>query len=308
MIDTAVRFGPRETGLLFLLASMWGLSFLYIEVALEAVAPIWIVVARVTIGAIVLLLVLVIRRGSLPRDPRIWGHLAILGVLNNAVPWTAVAYAQQSLSSGQTALLMAMVPTSTLLISVTIRLERLNSLKIAGLLTALTGVGLMVADDLSNPGRVLAMLTVLGATVLYAIGSVYAKRTVSGRVPPLTLATGQVLSSAILWLPVGFLVAPPPGAEALQWQVVASLLALGSLGTGFAFLVFYVLIERVGATNATMVTYLVPVIAVVAGIVVLGERLGVLVLAGGVFVGFGIWLTQRGSPRAPAEALARAPR
>jgi drug/metabolite transporter (DMT)-like permease len=291
--------------LLALLASMWGFSFLFIEVALEAVAPIWIVVARTSIGAIALLIVLTMRGAKLPHDVTTWGHLALLGVLNNAIPWTAVAYAQQYLESGQTALLMAMVPTSTLLISVTIRLERLNGLKIAGLLVALAGVGLMVAEDLSNPGRLVAMLVVISATVLYAIGSVYAKRNVSGRVPPLTLATGQVMSAAILWLPIGFVVAAPPGADALTWPIMLSLVSLGALGTGFAFLIFYMLIERVGATNTTMVTYLVPVVAVIAGIVILGERLSPLVLAGGALVGCGIWLTQRGSPRAPAEALSR---
>ena len=308
MIDTAVRFGPRETGLLLLLASMWGFSFLFIEVALEAVAPVWIVVARTSIGAVALLVVLAARGASLPSDLRTWGHVAVLGVLNNAVPWTAVAYAQQYLESGQTALLLALVPTSTLLISVAVRIERLNTLRVAGLLVALSGVGLMVADDLGNPGRVIAMLVVMAATVLYAIGSVYAKRTVSGRIPPLTLASGQVLSAAVLWLPVGFLVAPFPGPEALQWQIIGSLIALGSLGTGFAFLVFYILIERVGATNTTMVTYLIPVVAVIAGIVLLGERLGLLVLAGGALVGCGIFLTQRGSPRAPAEAIAKVAR
>lgn len=304
----SARFGPAETSLLLLLASMWGLSFLYIEVALDAVEPIWIVVARTTIGAAVLLMVLAARRGALPRGRRTWMHLALLGVMNNAIPWTAVSYAQQSLTSGQTALLMALVPMSTLLISMSIGLERLNALRLTGLLLALSGVGLMVAEDLDDPGRITAMMIVLGATLLYAAGSVYAKKTVSGRIPPLTLATGQVVSAAVLWLPLGLLVAPAPGSDALHWPIVGSLLALGGLGTGAAFLVFYTLIERVGATNTTMVTYLIPVIAVIAGVVILGERIGPLALLGALLVGGGIWLGQRGSPRAPVDVMIRTPR
>lgn len=287
---------------------MWGLSFLFIEVALEVVPPLWIVAARVTIGATVLLLIVAVRRVAMPRDLRMWGNLVLLGVMNNAVPWTAVAYAQRSLPSGLTALLMAMVPMSTLLVSVTVGLERITPLRLTGLLVSLGGVALIVVGDVDDVGRLVAVSVVLAATVLYASGTVYAKRKVSGQLSPLALATGQVLSTALLLIPVALLFAPIPDLAALTPAIVGSLSALGALGTGIAFLVFYSLIERVGATNATMVTYLVPVVAVIAGVVILGERLSPAALAGGAVVVIGIYLTQRALPKSAEEAFERAHR
>jgi drug/metabolite transporter (DMT)-like permease len=288
-------YGPRETVLLLVLSGMWGLSFLFIEFALDGLTPLWIVAARTVVGGVVLLVILRARHGALPRRLRVWRHLLVLGSVNNALPWAGVAWAQQELPSGLTALLMALVPTSTLLVAAAIGQERLTRIRLVGLLLALGGVGLIVAGDVDQPGRVLAVAVVVVATVLYAVGAVYAKRHVSGTLPPLALATGQVIAAATVTTPVAFAVDGLPGAQALDGAVLGAVLALGVFGTGLAFLVFYVLIERVGATNATMTTYLIPVVAVVAGALVLDERLAVTALAGGALIGIGIWLSQRSS-------------
>jgi drug/metabolite transporter (DMT)-like permease len=299
----ADRYGPRETLVLVALSTMWGLSFLFIELALEGLGPLWIVAGRTVIGGLVLLTVLWARRRSLPTGWSTWRHLIVLGTVNNALPWAGVAWAQQSLPSGLTALLMALVPTSTLLVSTAVGLERMTRRRVAGLLLALGGVGLIVGGDVDQPGRVAAVAVVVVATVLYAIGAVYAKRFVSGTLPPLTLATGQVLAAGAVTLPVALLVDGLPGREGLTASVVASVAALGVLGTGFAFLLFYVLIERVGATNATMTTYLIPLVAVVAGALFLSERLGLAALVGGALIGLGIWLSQRSAPPSPIELV-----
>jgi drug/metabolite transporter (DMT)-like permease len=233
----------------------------------------------------------------------VWRHLLVLGTVNNALPWAGVAWAQQSLPSGLTALLMALVPTSTLLVSTAIGLERMTRRRIAGLVVALGGVALIVLGDLDQPGRLLAVAVVVVATVLYATGAVYAKRFVSGTLPALSLATGQVLTAATVTVPVALAVDGLPDADALTAPVLGAVTALGVLGTGLAFLLFYVLIERVGATNATLTTYLIPVVAVVAGAVVLGERLGAAALGGGLLIGFGIWLSQRSAPPAPIDLV-----
>jgi drug/metabolite transporter (DMT)-like permease len=297
------RYGPRETLLLLTLSAMWGLSFLFIEFALAGLTPLWIVTARTLTGGIVLLVILRLRQRRLPRGWTVWRHLLILGSVNNALPWAGVAWAQQELPSGLTALLMALVPTSTLLVAAAIGLERLTRIRVVGLLLALGGVGLIVAGDLDQPGRVLAVATVVVATVLYAIGAVYAKRHVSGTLPPLALATGQVIAAATVTTPIALAVDGLPGPEALEASVLGAVLALGLFGTGLAFLVFYVLIERVGATNATMTTYLIPLVAVVAGALVLDERLGFSALAGGALIGTGIWLSQRSSSRTAVDLV-----
>jgi drug/metabolite transporter (DMT)-like permease len=297
------RYGPRETALLLALSSMWGLSFLFIEFALDGLTPLWIVAGRTLVGGIVLLAILRWRHRVLPRGWSVWRHLLVLGSVNNALPWAGVAWAQQELPSGLTALLMALVPTSTLLVATAIGQERLTRVRMLGLLLALGGVGLIVAGDLDQPGRVAAVAVVIVATVLYAIGAVYAKRHVSGTLPPLALATGQVIAAATVTTPVAMVVDGLPGAQAMDPAVLGAVTALGVFGTGLAFLVFYVLIERVGATNATMTTYLIPLVAVVAGAVVLDERLALTAIAGGGLIGLGIWLSQRSSSPSVVELV-----
>jgi drug/metabolite transporter (DMT)-like permease len=293
-------FGPVDVFMLLLLSSMWGLSFLFVELALRELGPVWIVAGRTVVGGLVLVVLLHLRGRRLPTSLRLWGHLLVLGVLNNAVPWTALAWAQQSLPSGLTALLMAIVPTSTLLVSALVGLERITGMRMVGLLLALSGVGAIVAEDLEQPGRVVAVLAVVAATVLYASGAVYAKSFVSGKLPPLVLATGQVLSAAVFTLPVALMFdATRPVLSELTSTTLVAVGLLGSLGTGFAFLLFYMLIERVGATNATMTTYLIPLVAIAAGAVVLGERLGLAAAIGGALIVSGIWLAQRGTRAAP---------
>ena len=297
MIPSSPRgFGPIETLLLLALSSMWGLSFLFVELALRELGPVWIVAGRTGVGGSVLVVLLHLRGRRLPTVPRMWGHLLVLGVINNAVPWTALAWAQQSLPSGLTALLMAIVPTSTLLVSALVGLERITRRRLIGLLLALAGVGAIVADDLEQPGRVVAVLVVVAATILYASGAVYAKTYVSGNLPPLVLATGQVLSAAVVTIPVALLFDPVrPVLSELTSTTLIAVGLLGALGTGFAFLLFYMLIERVGATNATMTTYLIPLVAIIAGALVLDERLGLAAAIGGGLIVTGIWLAQRGT-------------
>jgi drug/metabolite transporter (DMT)-like permease len=299
----ARAFTPRDTALLLSLGAMWGLSFLFIELALRGLTPLWIVSGRTLTGAVFLLAVLQVRRQPLPRDRRLWLHLAVLGVVSNALPWAAVAWAQQAIPSGLAALIMALVPSSTLVVSVLVGMERFNRFRVVGLALALGGVGLTVAGDLGDPGRVLAIVTVVGATLFYAAGAVYAKRFVSGVASPLTVATGQVLSAGVVSTLVAALVEPAPALARLSATVVGATAALGVLGTGGAFLLFYMLVERVGATNTTLVTYLIPLVAVVAGAVVLGERLTPAAMAGGLMIGLGIWLAQRGARPDPVERL-----
>ncbi len=294
--DTSLRYGPREVAALLVLSGSWGLSFLFIGVALRGLTPLWIVAGRTAVGGVVLLVALRVTGHHLPRSWSTWRHLLIIGSITNALPWSAVAWAQQSLPSGLTALLMALVPLSTLLVSAAIGAESLTRARTGGLVLALIGVGLIVAGDLDEAGRLVAILAVVGATMMYALGTVYARRHLSGRWPPLVLATGQVLTATAVAVPVAVLASGPPETSATAPQVVVAVLALGIFGTGLAFLLFYLLIERVGATNATLTTYLIPLVAVSAGAVVLGERLHPGAIAGGLTIGVGIWLTQRVVP------------
>lgn len=299
---TASSFTAPDLGLFVALALTWGLSFVFIKTAVAEVSPLWIVAVRTIVGATVLLVILRLRGRTLPRDPRVWGHLVVLAIIGNTVPWAGVAWAQQFIPSGLTSVVNSLVPASTLAIAAGIGLERLTRHRIIGLVLAMTGTVIVVAGELGAPGGAAAILVVVIATTLYGASAVYTKRFVSDRHPPLVLATGQVLAAAVMILPVAWIVGPTPAWSTLSGGVVGSLAALGALGTGMAFLLFYVLIARVGATNATMVTYVTPVIGLVAGWLLLDERFGGNVIIGAAVIIVGIWLAQRQVAPAHADA------
>ena len=301
----ARAFRANDLALLMLLSSFWGLSFLFINVALRHVQPLWIVAARTLVGAATIgaLAVLVdIRRHDRAPSARVWLHLLVLATFNNAVPWTAVTYAQRNLPSGTVALLMAVVPTSTLLVAAAVGLERLTPIRLGGLLLALLGVAIIATSEGIGEGRGVGIVAVLVATLLYAASSVYIKRFVSGVIPPLRLATGQVLLAGIIVLPVAWAVeGRPPAVGTIPASALVALLALGALGTGFAYYLFYELIHRVGATNTSMTAYLVPLVGVVAGALVLDERLGWSAAVGGALIATGIWASQQRMPPADLD-------
>lgn len=284
-------FTNVDAGLTIVLALMWGVSFLFIKVAVDDVGPAWVVAGRTTVGAATLAVILLVRGRRYPTGRDTWRHLAVLGLLSNMLPWLLLAWAEQSIPSGLTAVLNALTPSMTLAVAVAIGLERLTRSRVLGLLLALAGTTLAVWRELGADGGLLPVLGIVLATVLYGVGAVYAKRHVSGRFGPLQLAAGQVLVSAVVTT-VGALVFTglPHGLEV---DSAGSLLGLGALGTGLAFLIFYRLLDSVGATSATLVTYLIPVVGLVAGAVVLGERFGPNVLVGLVVIIAGIWVAQR---------------
>lgn len=296
---TTSSFTPGDAGLFLLLTAMWGLSFLFIKVAVGAFSPLWVVALRTAVGATVLLAIVGLRGRRLPPPGRIWLHLLVLAAIGNAVPWGAIAWAQQAIPSGLASVVNSLVPASTLLVAAATGVERLTLRRAVGLLVALGGTVVVVSGEVGAPDRFVSVLVVAAATVMYGAASVYAKRFVSGAAPALTIATGQVALAALLSLPLAVAVGPEPDLTAVSPEVVGATLALGALGTGFAFLLFYVLIDRVGPTNTTMVTYLMPVVGVIAGALVLDERFGVHVLVGGAVTVAGIWLAQRHPAPAP---------
>jgi drug/metabolite transporter (DMT)-like permease len=306
--DVRSTFAPKDVAVLASLAAMWGLSFLFIKVAVEVVSPLWIVAARCAVGGVILVLILRLRGAKLPRGRRIWIDLTILAALGNAVPWGLMAWATQYLPSGLVAVINALAPSSTLIIAILVGLEAPSLRRAIGLVIALTGTALAVSSSLGAPGTLIAVVTVGLATVCYGAGSVYAKQRVSGRYPPLAIATGQVLMAAAMSIPVAAVAAPFPVVAEMTPAIWGSLLALGVFGTGLAFRAFYTLIASVGATNTVMVTYLIPVVALIAGALLLNEPVTFVVVAGTALTIFGIWLAQRQRSVSPSQQVTEVPR
>ena len=303
---TAPSTRPLGTAAMFVaLALTWGASFLFIKVGLEGLTPQQVVWARLVLGAAALLVLSTVTRSPLPRDPRVWGHLLVVALLLCVVPFTLFAWAEKRVSSGLASILNATTPLQTMLVAlVALPQERLTRERAAGLLLGFAGVLTVLAvwsgaagGDL--PGKVAC----LAATASYGVAFVYLRRFVAGRgVPALTLATVQVgLGAAVLLAATPWVAGPAPH---LTWRVVGSMVLLGVAGTGLAYVWNTAIVARWGATNASTVTYLTPLVGVLLGIVVLGENatwnqpVGALVVGAGVLVAQGRLGSLAGRPRA----------
>ncbi len=297
---TTPSFGMRDGALLLLLALVWGNSFLFIKTAVAVVPAPWIVTIRMTLGTLLLFAIAVATRQRGPRDLRSVGVLALIGILGSALPWYGQAWAQQFLDSGLVAVLNACTPVATLILAVLLGQERLYLNRVVGLAVAVTGtlivVGLEVRAGRSTMALVMAVLSTIG----YALAGVMTREHVSGRISnvwaaAIQLGCGVLFLGPFTWATHG----PPP--LSLPPAVAGSLLALGLLGTGFAFLIFFSLLQRVGATNTSLVTYLVPVVGLFSGALVRGERYGANVFVGALAMIGGVWLAQRAPKRGGAN-------
>lgn len=294
-------FTAVDVALFALLAGAWGLSFLFIKVSVEALSPLYVVAGRTTIGGAVLYAILRARGRRLPRGRTTWAHLLVLATIGNALPWGLVAWAQQTVPSGLASVVNSLVPASTLAVGAAVGVESLTLRRVVGLGLAIGGTVIVVQGELAAPERLLGLVIIALATVMYGAATVYAKRYMSGRHRPLAIAAGQVILAGALSLPVAAIVGPTPVWSDLGVSVIASITVLGAVGTGLAFLLYYSLIDRVGPTNTTMVTYVMPVIGLAAGALLLDETFGAHVLLGGVVIIAGIWLAQRTGGRATAQ-------
>lgn len=286
-----------------LLTAIWGASFLLIKVGLEALAPLHIVLGRMVSGALVLLAVVAVRREALPRDPRLWAHAAVAATLLNTAPFTLFAYAEQRIPSGVTAICNATTPLFTLLVAlVALPQERPTARRSAGLVLGFAGVfvvlgawhGVATGPD---PRGVMLALT---AAACYGIGGVYLRRHLSGtQFSALALSTVQLVIGALEVALVAPLVTRAP--LHLPPRALLAVLALGVLGTAFAYTLQHALIRMAGATFTSTVTYGIPLVSIALGVVVLGEDLAWHVPIGAAIIIAGAVLS-RAAPR-PTEPL-----
>jgi drug/metabolite transporter (DMT)-like permease len=273
---------------LFLLAFIWGWSFLFIKVAVGGMTPPTVAAIRVGLGAVVLLGVVRARRMALPSGWVWWRHFAVVAVAGSALPFTLLAWGEEHVSSALTAVLNASTPLFAAALAGLLVRERLRPLQLGGLVLGFVGVA--VAAGLG--GRDLAASSRWGeaasvaAAACYALAFTYTRRYLSV-LPPLVGATGQLVTAAVLLLPAAVATSVRNGFDLTPRRALAVGL-LGVLGTGFAYTLSYRLIADVGPTRAAVVTYLIPVVAVTVGAVFLHERFSLRLVMGGVLIVAGI--------------------
>lgn len=276
-----------------LLALTWGASFLFVAIALEGLSPAQVVLGRLVTGAVALAVICLVGRHRLPPFGRIWGHLLVVGLLLCVVPFLLFAWAQQDISSGLASIYNATTPLMTMLVSLlALREERPTRDRTLGIIVGFLGVLIVLGPwNGLGGGTALAQLACLGATASYGAAFVYLRRFVSPRgLAAIPVATVQVGLGAVVMLAIAPAVAITP--VSLSVPVVLAVLALGALGTGLAYVWNTNIVGAWGATNASTVTYLTPVVGVVLGVIVLAEQLSWNEPVGAVIVVLGIAITQ----------------
>jgi drug/metabolite transporter (DMT)-like permease len=285
------------------LSAIWGSSFLFIKVSVVELHPVYVTLGRVALGAATMLLLVVILRDRLPCGWRIWGHLVVAGVIGVALPFTLFGYGEQRIPSLLAGIWNATTPLVALpLAALVFRTEQFTLRKAAGIALGFGGVLLVLGVWRGVGGAVLTgQLMCFGAAGCYGVAIPYLRRFVTTqRSSGLALVAGQMVAATAVMAVVAPLTGgPAPVVTRLPADVIGSMAALGVLGTGFAFLIHYRNIRLVGASAASLVTYLVPLFAVLAGVLVLGEPLawyqpvGTLVVFSGIAIMQGVPVPRR---------------
>ena len=292
MTNSAPTINLTSGLLLAALATVWGGSFFFAEIALREVPPLTITLHRVFWAVPVLLAIVWIKRIKVPVCPRAWLCYLVMGALNNAIPFSLIFWGQTHIDSGLASILngttavFGAVVAGILLVD-----EPLTPRKILGALTGLLGVAaIMGVDALTHfDPQNLGQIAILGAALSYAFASVWAKRYLSDY-PPMMNALGMLVGATLLMMPAVLVLEGPP-SFALSPDVWASLMAVAILSTALAYLLYFEILIRAGSANLMLVTLLIPPVAVGLGYVFLGERLDGEAWIGFAMIALGLAIT-----------------
>ncbi len=265
-------------GLLLALSAIWGSSFLFIKLGVDELEPAVVAFGRLLVGVAILLPIAAARGGLGLLRPHL-RTVAVLGALNNALPFWLLGFAETRIDSGLAAVIQAAAPIFTVVLAIRLDpTQRATGARLAGIGVGFVGVALLVG--MQSGGQVVGALAVLGAALCYAVSALFAG-TRGRSVPTLHLAAGQLACGMLLIAPIGLLQLPAaaPGVDTLL-----AVAALGALGSALAYVLYFALIARAGASRAILVTYLVPAFALVYGAAFLDEQVTATALGGLVLV------------------------
>jgi drug/metabolite transporter (DMT)-like permease len=291
--------GASWAWLLFLvLGFLWGSSYLWIKIGLEnGLPPLTLIAGRLTLGALFLATVVGIARQELPRSARMYGHLLVMAIVNIVVPFILITVGEQSIDSALASIINATVPLAVIVLApLFLPDERITLARVAGLALGFAGVILLVAPDLVNlsSSDLTGELMMVGSSIAYAIGNVYARRNVHG-LRPMIPALFQVSFAAAIIVPLALVVDRPFERVHPTPEAFLAVAWLGILGSGFAYLCYFTILQRWGATRTSMVAYLLPVVGIALGALVLAEAITLNRVGGTLLVIAGIALVNSGT-------------
>lgn len=279
-----------------ILSILWGGSFFFVEIAVQGLPVLTVVWCRVALAAGILAIVIRAMGAAFPARAD-WPALAVMGLLNNLLPFTLFVLALGQITGSLAAILNATTPLFTVIVAhLATQDERVTPAKIFGLLIGFAGVVLMMGTA-GHSGEVWAKLACLLAACSYGFASIWGRRFRARGLAPLSTAFGQVAASAVMLFPVWVLVDQPWALAAPSGQVMAAVVGLAGLSTALAYLLFFRILASAGATQISLVTFLVPVSATALGALILGERLGLLQIAGFLLILTGLLAINRRGQR-----------
>jgi drug/metabolite transporter (DMT)-like permease len=283
----------KEWGYLLLLSVLFGGSFFFVGVAVEEVPTFSIVVIRVGIAAVVLHAVNILFGSRIGWNRELWISFFVMAVLNNVIPFSLIVWGQENVASGIASVLNASAPLFGVVVTQFLTQdEKMTAVRVIGVITGFAGVTVMIGfEAFKSLGiELLAPLAIVFATLSYAFASVYGRNFRKHGVPPLQSAVGQVTASTVVLIPLALAIDQPWIWSMPGFNTWLALFGLGALSTALAFVVYFRILATAGANNLLLVTFLIPVTAILLGIVVLEEELlfrhapGMLLIALGLAI------------------------
>ena len=282
--------GLNQWLMLITLSILWGGSFFFVEVALNDLPAFSIVAFRVVISAAVLWAVVFMLKLPIPKSMGIWAAFLVMGLLNNAIPFSLITWGQVQVSAGLASILNAAVPFFTVIVAgVLLPDEKISPLKVIGVLIGFFGVAVMIG----LPGTqadyyVLAQFAILASGLSYAFATTYGRRFKRLGVHPIVLAGAQAIAASLVMIPIALSVDGVPSFNTIGLSSILALLGLGVVSTAIAYILFFKILESAGAVNVSLVTLLIPISAILLGVFILQERLEVIHLIGMGLIAIGL--------------------
>ncbi len=284
------KMGGKEWLILIILSVFWGGSFFFVEIVLKELPTLTIVALRVAIAAIVLWGVVLSLNLNVSKSPKLWFSFILMGLLNNAIPFSLITWGQTQIISSLASILNAAMPFFTIIVArLLLPDEKVSVLKVAGVVIGFTGVTVMIGLPETTEGlMVLAQLAILAAGLSYAVASAYGRRFREIGINPFVLAAGQIGASSLIMLPIALSIDGAPDVNTLSIESMLSIFSLAVFSTAIAYVLYFKILASSGAVNISLVTLLVPVSAILLGVVVLGESLEMIHIIGMAIIALGL--------------------
>jgi drug/metabolite transporter (DMT)-like permease len=280
----------RAWTILLVLSFLWGGTFFFIELALADFTPFTIVCLRVLIAAMALFAYLKVKGEAIPLDPALWGVFLIMGLLNNIIPFSLIVWGQTHITGSVASILNATTPLfAVILAHIFTRDEKLTQHKMFGVLIGFAGVVVMMQPSLTEglSFEILGQIAILGAALSYGFAGIWGKR--MGRTSAIVNAFGMLACSSAIMLPIALIFDRPIDVSP-DWMSIAAVTALALLGTALAYIFYFRLLALAGAVNLLLVTFLIPVTALLLGVGILNEVVHPLALIGTAIIFVGLIL------------------